>query len=540
MNPINERKSAMNRKNTPADPFGPQGSTVNEHFAAMDAKAGEAKPPAKLSKLAAAMQIINGNISEIEALGKDVDALHTKYAPNTVWDLDTKDGAKECDLARKESRAVRLKIQNLRDQGKDLLNSLKGELVDAALADIARAQAIEDNARAQIDAKARKEQDRIDRHELKIRAIAQMAEGIATMTSGEISKRIEALTAIIVDDSYEEYMAKAQRKHREVAEVLAEASFVAAAREQAQAEADERAERERKELAALQAKETERETERGRVKVLIDKIKNLPAQVEGTDLANVREVLRIHLTEVPTAEVFGEHLELAELQHFKTTKLLEEAAWQMGMAEDKEAEDALIEARGKETGMGGTQWTEEEKATIAARGPQPLVFNTIPARTVDVFEPLDPKPAAGDEPIDDEKERRFPIRTVAAQQALSEPQATPAPAPRPRGVPVVPGAPLVATPEGDRGPAFTPGTPPAMGAPGLEFEQGTPGTLHDDPRAGLDMTESEVPDLLKAAQDAVHEFFDNSYQQDGGVPAALYSAMERLRAAVDFTTEFAD
>jgi hypothetical protein len=519
MNPINARKNAMNKRNQPA--------TVDEHFAQMDERNG-AQPPAKLSKLSAAMQVVSANATQIEALGAEIDALHVKYAPNTVWDLETKEGAAECDLARKDSRAVRLKIQNLRDQGKSLLNSLKGELVTAAESDIARAQAIEDNAKSQQEAKARKEQDRIDRHEKNITAIALMAEGIGAMTSAEIAARIDALTAILVDESYEEFQSKALRKHREVADVLAAASFVAAERERAAQEAEERAAAAAKELADLQARQAEaqaKETERLRVKGLIDAIKRLPSEVEGTDLANVREVLRIHKLAEPKADVFGDQLEMAELVHFKVTKELEELEYMLGMAEEAPAEPRAMDVM---------------MDVVAAIPPQAIEAAVV-GIDMGTDERSTPEPegsgwgaAAGTAAIDEEplyEDSPLPARTVAAQQSLSTPAADPdpfsAPAPRPRlaprGVPAV--GPVVATPEGDRGPIAD------------------VGAIMDaiDAHIAAETAEPDVPDLLKAAQDFIMTAEEMcGWHDHDNTPDALIPLFAALKAAVDFTTEFAD
>lgn len=524
----------MNRKTvtpeaTPAPTAQPTADLMREYERRQDAAhlerdlAAGAKPPAKLSKLAAAMQIVDSNVTEIQALGLEIDTLHTKYAPNTVWDLATKEGEKECDLARKESRAVRLKIQNLRDTGKKLLNGLKGELEEAAEGDIARAQAIEDNAKGQQEAKARKEQDRIDRHEKNIQAIALMAEGIGAMTSEQIQARGRELAAIIVDESYEEYEPKAQRKHKEVAELLAEAFIFASRIEQDKREADERAAAAAKELADLQARQAEqqaKEAEHARIKGYIDQMKDVPARLEGADLNIVREALRLHKLAEPKAEVFGDQLEMAELVHFKVTKELEELEYMLGMAAEAPAdvEPTPVPTLPPVNVMGNGVPT----ISVGFAVPDvPTVEGRMTMDLVDTFMDLDPNPARGDEPINDEAESRLPIRAVAEQAALSEPDPFSAPAPRPRLAPRG----VVASLSGSAGGSASKTSADDRGPITDAFEL-TPGDAAD------------VPDLLKAAQEFMRAW--NVEPNVHGCYPELDEAASNLAAAVDFATEFAD
>jgi hypothetical protein len=478
---------------TPAPTAAPARAEVTE---VLDAKAGT--PPAKLSKLSLAMQVVQANITTIESFDAQVHELVRTNPTDRKYDLTTKEGKKEADDARKEARKHRLAINNMVKDGKSVLNQLKDELVAAAELHVPTLDAIETNAKTQIDAAAQAEEDRKQRHREAINAIARMAEGCATMTSEQAQAALDGVTAIIVDDSYEEFADEAAKKRHEVMGVLREAVEAAKAREQQEVE------RKAREAARVTAQ------------AAIDAMKALPDSVDGTEAASIRVVLDAHNRALPTAEVYGDLLEMAELWHFRIAKQLEELWTQTGLAEEKAKEEALIEQRGKETGLGGAQWTEVEMDTIRAKGAEPLALNTIGAAEIpeefaaggagaddgpdddadglaiyaDTMEPLDPVPAAGNKPLDDARESRPPIRTAPMPRPTfrATPAATPAPAPL--------------EPSGD-----------------------------------------EVPDLLKAAQDfitTVEESLVGGFGAVEDMPASWRAAYDALKAAVDLTSEFAD
>jgi hypothetical protein len=421
----------------------------------------------------------------------------------------TKEGRKQADEVRAKARRLRLDVAAMKRDATALLNGLKTETWAVTDPTIARLDAIETNAKDQIAVEDKKEQDRKDRHEEAIRCITDF--GLAPPSDSEgILARLNSLSAIVVDDSYEEFQDRAEKVRDEVRASLQHAMHVATARE--------REDRKRQEQEAV---DTARRAK-------IQAMKDLIAQVEGTDLENVRAALRIHQATEPTAAEFGDMLDYAEAVHFKTAKQLEELVTMLGLAEEHEREEAQ---------------QPTPPPTPAPREPD--------MEPSDVSMPLNPEPARGDEPVDDAAERRLNIASVPQ----SDTQWTPAqreeiaaaglpplvvnrlPARRPIPRPV-PSAPLVATPEGDRGP--------------IEGYLLVTGTVAD-PRAGLDMTESEVPDLLEAARAVLDAFGrlprhvtvewtpDPAHDYDPGPEnAAFLRAIAALGAAVDFINEFAD
>lgn len=345
--------------------------------------------PAKLSKLAVALQTVNANAAEIQALAPTIADLEKKYAGVALTELGTKKGDEAAALILREVRAPRFKIQNLEEDGKKLLNGLKSELSAAAQADVKRLFAVETPIVQQVDAHKAKEKDRIARHEQNVQAISLMAEGVGSMNSEQIGQRMAALDAIIIDDSYEEYMAQAIRKRKDVSEVLREA-FNLAERRQSEAEAArQEQEKQARELAEFRAKEAKTAA----IKAKIDAMKAIPDQVLGTDMANMREALRIHDANVPTAEVFGDLLELAELQHFKVSKLLQGLIDEEVAAAVEEAAPNLNEVAVADLESGAlpgvpvedSQWTPAQLDEIAESGAEPLVFNKVSPQEPDPF-----------------------------------------------------------------------------------------------------------------------------------------------------------
>lgn len=407
--------------------------------------------PAKLSKLQAAMNKVSDSITAIQALGADIDELDRTGGPKIIFAVDTSEGYKQADDVRFKARKLRLTVKGMKEDATKLLNGLKAETWAVMDPTIDRLDAIETNAKDQLAAHDRKEQDRKARHQDAIDAITVLGMQ-PPHESAEVRKRLDSLNAIIVDDSYEEFQERASKALEEVRATLTHALEVA--------EREERAEAERKADEALAAARRTR----------IANMKALPSQVEGTDLDNVRIVLRLHKADAPTAEEFGDMLDFAEAVHFKATKELEELELMLVMAEEHEREEA------------------------AAAPPPP------PETDMEPSDKLDPTPAAADPPVATET---FTIANDSRRGGEPQTIAITIPARRLSPRPVV-SLPVV-----------------------------------EDPRQSLDMTvtETEVPDLLKAAQD-----FITTAEQEGGYvfPVPMDAAYAALKAAVDFITEFAD
>jgi hypothetical protein len=276
-----------------------------------------AKPPAKLSKLSLAMQVVQGNITTIEGFDAQVAELVKAHPKDRKYDLSTKDGMKLADAARKEARQKRLAINNMVKDGKKVLNDLKDELVTAAERHVPVLEAIEDNAKSQIEAAERAEDNRKQRHRDAIAAIKLMAEGAATMNSAQVQERFESLDKIIVDESYEEFQQEAAATWTDVHSILNEAKKQAIERE---AEAE---------------RQREREAARTKAQAAIDAMKALPDQCDGLSADDIHVILDTHLKNVPHADVYGDLLEMAELVHFKVGTTLKELWEQTGLAESR-------------------------------------------------------------------------------------------------------------------------------------------------------------------------------------------------------------
>lgn len=235
--------------------------------------AGESQVPAKVSKLSAVMVSVKEHMTAMEALGATIDKVEKEYPKNHVFAVATKEGYKLADKVRADARKSRLHVANMRKDGTGLLNNLKEELWAVADPQIARLQAIEDNAKAQVEAQDKKEESRVSAHEANISAIVALAEGVATMTPSEVTARIESLNALIVDDSYEEFEPAALRKKGEVASVLADAHVAAVQRDEDAKQAAQDAAR------------------RAEVAQRIEAIRLVPSQVEGTGVENITAIM---------------------------------------------------------------------------------------------------------------------------------------------------------------------------------------------------------------------------------------------------------
>lgn len=141
-----------------------------------------AQVPARLSKLTVAMDKVKSHLNAMQKMDADIATTESTYPATHVFAVGTKEGYKLADGVRKSARQQRLDVKRMWDDGKNLLNGLKDELKEVAEPTVARLQAIEDNAKAQVDAEDKKESDRKTRHEDNILVIARMAEGVATMS----------------------------------------------------------------------------------------------------------------------------------------------------------------------------------------------------------------------------------------------------------------------------------------------------------------------------------------------------------------------
>lgn len=308
----------------------------------------ESQPPAKLTKLQAAMGKVSERITAIQAMGADIEELERTGGPQVVFEVATKVGKKQADDIRAKARKLRLDVQDMRKEATSLLNNLKNETWAVTDPTIAKLQAIEDNAKGQIEAEERKERDRKERHAQNMAAIAAYGQIPDLLASEEIEQRIDALKAIIVDDSYEEFQAQAQAQHASVLATLQAALAAALAREKAQEEA------------------AERERERAKIKLKIDNMKLILDQVQGTDLENVRHILSSLKNSPPTAADFGDQLEMAELVHFKVVAELtreEEMLVIASTAPSDEEQDAAANS------APGTEYQEPPQAPIEDADP---------------------------------------------------------------------------------------------------------------------------------------------------------------------------
>lgn len=428
-------------------PDEPRDSYVKKQGAAAEPTAAPAQPPAKLTKLQAAMGKVSERITAIQAMGADIEELERTGGPQVVFEVATKAGKKQADDIRAKARKLRLDVQDMRKEATSLLNNLKNETWAVTDPTIAKLQAIEDNAKGQIEAEERKEADRKARHAQNIAAIVMTAHGCEVFSSGGCQAKLDSLAAIVIDDSYEEYEDEARRCFADARATLEIARDAALAREKAEDEA------------------AERERQRAAIKLKIDNLKLIPDQVQGTDLENVRHVLASIRNNPPTAAEYGDQIELAELVHFKVVKELER---------------------------------EEEMLVIASTAPSDAEQDAAMAN---------PAPRAEAPPEEPDPFTAPVTATVPARR----------PVPRP----VV---------------AQSPMSPQEAGALADRIERVLDAGL-TDPHAGMDMTESDVPDLLAAAKRATAAFgaLDQSV-----LSGECIAALGDLRAAIAFIDEFAD
>lgn len=313
-----------------------------------DATETGAQPPMKLSKLQLALNSANASIERVQQMEADIAELERTAGPKIVFAVATKDGYKLADEARGTARKLRLDIKGMRDDGTKLLNTLKSEFWGVTDPAMERLQAIEDNAKAQRDAQDAKEAARKQRHEANIRAIEQPAAGtLSELGSVEIERRLATLRAIVIDDSYEEYEARAAKAAEDSMKALTFALAAALRREEEARELAERRQREERQNA---------------VRLRIADIKNTAADCAGTGLENVEAVIRSLESNPPHADDFDDMLEFAELAHEKALRDLRAMADELRAAAIAEADAQAA----KEEAQARRQHADDDGAEVVA------------------------------------------------------------------------------------------------------------------------------------------------------------------------------
>lgn len=274
-----------------------------------DLPAGEAAPetpPAKLSKLQAAMHKVNTSLTAVEQLAADIDELERVGGPKVVFAVATKEGRKQADEVRKKARLHRLDVKRMKKEATDLLNGLKTETWALMDPTIERLDAIESNAKAQIEAEDAKEEKRKQGHRDAIAAIQLMAEGAASMSSADLDQRLNEVAAIIVDDSYQEFHAEAVRAKAATQDILMQAHAEAVKRER---EAAEKAEAEARQTVA---------------RCRIAALKALPAELADTGNDNIRAIREGLARETYPETEFGDLAEFVGMARDAAVRALDD------------------------------------------------------------------------------------------------------------------------------------------------------------------------------------------------------------------------
>lgn len=436
--------------------------------------------PAKRSKLATAMDSVTHHMTEIERLGATIAEVEEQYPKTFVFAVATKDGYKLADKVRKDSRASRLHVATMRKEGTDLLNTLKTELWAVADPQIARLQAIEDNARDQIAAQDKKETDRKAAHEERIAAIVRFSQGVATMDSEAIAQRIRDIQALKIDDSYEEYQKPAALKRVSVLEVLELGHIDAVKRE-------EEAERKRKADEAEKARQALADAARNRIAYY----KGLADGATDTGAENIRALVA-NITPPGSENDETKYGDLAEFVDMARGKAHDDLR---ALLKAAEAEESIVVA---------------EEIAAGHAGDDPLESPTIPAadiRSAGTSEEFQADPFAA-------LPSHGPDALVSGTSAATS--ATEALRPVTRG----------------RATRWTAAATPSP----------APEPVAADPRQDVDMTKQreEAPDLVTAARNARREWIDLSGDLTVTLPPSFIVAMRQLREAIDLHDEFAD
>jgi colicin import membrane protein len=490
-------------------------------FPEPEAPAAGGAPPVKLSKLQMAMNLVSNNMTEIQVMSTRIDALTAEHGEKEVFAVATKEGRKKADEVRKTSRDLRLSVSKLKKASTDLLNDLKKQAWAVADPFINKLQAIEDNAKTQIEAEDSKEEDRKQRHTESIGAIRRMAEGVSTLTVGEVRTRIAAVQAIVVDNSYEEFEAAANRAKSEVHDILDEALRLLIVKEQ-----------EEKELAERRT----REARQSEVRQKIAELKNLPAQCTDTGRENIEAIIRQLQANPPAAADYDDFLEFAEMAH-------EKALRELGLMRDElttaaiETEQAAANVREARADDDGPQAAMEFVDTLP---PAPASYEEEPAPFTPAWVGVDlgtderstPAPIQPDEPLPWEEAK--PLTPPADPDPFTAPKAAPPrPAPARRPTPTPGFDSLAAT---GRAAGLPVGAPPED----KPLER---------PEEVLPTDADGIPDLMKVAELVLAAFdrlpknvtveweIDGDYIPDAA-SLTFTAAMRKLRDAVALLKEF--
>lgn len=448
-----------------------------------------AATPAEPSDYALAVRAVDRNMNEMQALGARIGEVVAKWPANTAFNVSTKEGMKEADAARKEARDLRLRIKKLRDAATDISNDLKRSAWAVADPEIARLDAIEKNAKAQIEAEEQKEATRKAALQEKVQAILRMAEGCGTWSAAGVALRMQEVAALnITEDEYQDFTKQATDAVLEVHSILTQARQAALHRE---AEERVRAQQER-ELAELREKQARAE----RVRAKVATMRALPDQAQAMEAGEVKVLLENHRKAVPDALHFEDQLELAELLHAKVAQELHSI------------------------------WTAKVAATLVE---QPHAADDGAEVLVDSMAPLS-EGLDGDAPLDDELETRLPITTVRIkvddEDPFSRPVVAQPPTPPMRTVltvpmprPVRPDVRIVGQ-QGDK----------VLIEERIQTGPGTPYFAVDE----LPLPDAEPVDLLKAAQ----EFITTAEEICGwgdtdNIPVDLIQPFLDIKAAVE-------
>lgn len=191
--------------------------------------------------------------------------LRSKYA-NVTFDLTTTKGDAAARAARKELVTLRTGLEAKRKQLKAPATEFARRIDSEAARITTEIQSLElpidaaikqDEARREHERQMRikAEEDRCNAHRARIFEINAVATRAVGLPSAEIQAKLDLVTRIAIDDSFEEFKAAAINAKAEV--ILRLTELLSAAKQQE--ERDAQAQRDREELARLQAAELQRQ-----------------------------------------------------------------------------------------------------------------------------------------------------------------------------------------------------------------------------------------------------------------------------------------
>lgn len=263
------------------------------------------QPPAKKSLLQLAMDKVNANLTEIQVMSVRIDELIATNPADKVYSVATKDDYAAVDKIRKAAREDRLAVQRLNKASKELLNDLKDQAAAVALPYIDKLQGVEDRSKAALEAEDKKEDARKQRHRDAIAAIRLMVADSARLPSADIERLRNSVAAVIVDDSYEEFKGEALREKALAQDVLIGAHAAAVKREQ--------------EAAAKTAAEARQTAARRRIADL----KALPDDVRDTGQENIQAIRDALARENYPEEEFGDLAEFVAMARDAAVRTLD-------------------------------------------------------------------------------------------------------------------------------------------------------------------------------------------------------------------------